>query len=345
MREITEANWFAEDPMADAAIDSFEDIGLRTHARAALSQRLAALGRSNCHRRAGGSRARRCDLDDRRRQLARLEAARSAHRVEARRPARARADAPELGGRGRSAANDRRLLRAAWETCDEQPCSIPSKSLRSDEAADGALSRLLRLASAPRCFRQRWRSLPTVLPDADLLIDRIGTERLADAGWPQSRLREEYPRLIHVSVTPFGSGGPYGRWHGSELVASAMGGTLRVTGEPDRPPVKEALDACGFHADLVAASGAMAALYERGESGLGQHIDVSVQEVAFSRNVNGVLVWQFDKRKLEPRRRRAQLRSGHGSLHLAAGGWLLLSFAHDRPLRRARQSGTQRLDG
>jgi crotonobetainyl-CoA:carnitine CoA-transferase CaiB-like acyl-CoA transferase len=173
----------------------------------------------------------------------------------------------------------------------------PVKVIALGEATDGALSRLL-LSFGASVLPTTLAELPTVLHDADLLIDRMGTERLADAGWPQERLRTQFPKLIHVSVTPFGSGGPHGRWLGSELVSSAMGGALRVTGEPDRPPVKEALDACGFHADLVAASGAMAALYERSASGVGQHIDVSVQEVAFSRNVNGVLVWQFDKRKL-----------------------------------------------
>ena len=104
---------------------------------------------------------------------------------------------------------------------------------------------------------------------------------------------------MHVTVTPFGSTGPRARWRGGELVASAMGGALRVTGEPDRAPVKEALDACTFHADMAAAAGAMAAHHARGTHGAGQHVDVSVQEVAFSRNVNGVLVWQFDRRKLQ----------------------------------------------
>lgn len=173
----------------------------------------------------------------------------------------------------------------------------PLKVIALGDAGGSALSRLL-LSFGATIQLVTLADLPAVLHDADLLIDRLGTDRLADAGWPQSRLRAEYPRLIHVSVTPFGSGGPRGRWVGSELVSSAMGGALRVTGEPDRAPVKEALDACGFHADMAAASGAMAALYERGESDVGQHIDVSVQEVTFSRNVNGVLVWQFDKRKL-----------------------------------------------
>ncbi|WP_295639223.1 CoA transferase [Novosphingobium sp.] len=125
---------------------------------------------------------------------------------------------------------------------------------------------------------------------ASFVIDDLGLEALAGAVIPES--------AVHVSVTPFGSGGPRSQWRGGELVASAMGGALRVTGEPGLPPVKEALDACIFHADMVAGTGAMAAHYSRGTSGIGQHVDVSIQQVAFSRNVNGVLVWQFDRRKL-----------------------------------------------
>lgn len=125
---------------------------------------------------------------------------------------------------------------------------------------------------------------------ASFVIDDLGLEGLAGVSIPEG--------AVHVSVTPFGSGGPQSAWKGGELVASAMGGALRVTGEPGLPPVKEAGDACTFHADMVAASGALAAHYARGSHGKGQHVDVSIQQVAFSRNFNGVLVWQFDKRKL-----------------------------------------------
>ncbi|MBO9669899.1 MAG: CoA transferase [Sphingobium sp.] len=125
---------------------------------------------------------------------------------------------------------------------------------------------------------------------ASFVIDDLGLERLDGVAIPDN--------AVHVSVTTFGSGGPRSLWRGSELVASAMGGALRVTGEPGLPPVKEAADACTFHADMVAAAGAMAAHYARGTHGKGQHVDVSIQQVAFSRNTNGVLVWQFDRRKL-----------------------------------------------
>jgi crotonobetainyl-CoA:carnitine CoA-transferase CaiB-like acyl-CoA transferase len=169
--------------------------------------------------------------------------------------------------------------------------------LALEAAADSALARLLASFGAA-VERVALPELAVRLAHADLLLDQVGTEVLAEAGYSRAQLEAACPTLIHVSVTPFGSGGPHGRWRGSELVASAMGGTLRVTGDPDRPPVKEALDACCFHADMAAAAGAMAALHERGVTGRGQHVDVSVQEVAFSRNVNGILAWQFDRRKL-----------------------------------------------
>jgi crotonobetainyl-CoA:carnitine CoA-transferase CaiB-like acyl-CoA transferase len=136
------------------------------------------------------------------------------------------------------------------------------------------------------------------LDGASFLIESLGLARLEDRGWSRARLEREATDLIHVSVTAFGSDAPRGRWLGNELIASAMSGVLRLTGTVERSPVKEALDACGFHADMVAAAGALAAHYERGSGGRGQHIDVSVQEVAFSRQVNSILVWQFDKRKL-----------------------------------------------
>jgi crotonobetainyl-CoA:carnitine CoA-transferase CaiB-like acyl-CoA transferase len=163
---------------------------------------------------------------------------------------------------------------------------------------------------------------------ADFLVEDEGLERLADRGLGRSRLEQWNPALVHVSVTPFGSGGPRARWRGGELVVSAMGGALRLTGEPDRAPVKEALDACGFHAEMAAAAGAMAAHVSRLRSGRGQHVDVSIQEVAFSRNVNGALVWQFDRRKLH-----------------RVGGALNYGRADDRALRRAGQQRAVGVDG
>ena len=140
--------------------------------------------------------------------------------------------------------------------------------------------------------------LIALLPAASFLVEECGPIRMAEQGWSRERLQTAAPRLIHVSVSTFGGDAPRAHWLGGELIASAMGGVLKLTGSPDRAPVKEALDACRFHADMVAAAGAMAAHYERDIEGRGQLVDVSAQEVAFSRQFNSVLAWQFDRRKL-----------------------------------------------
>ena len=107
------------------------------------------------------------------------------------------------------------------------------------------------------------------LARASFFLEDLGLPRLEELGFSRAVLASLNPGLIHVSVTTFGSYGPYARWRGGEFVTSAMGGVLRLTGEPDRPPVKEAFDACLFHADMVAAAGAMVAHYSCGTSGSG----------------------------------------------------------------------------
>lgn len=139
---------------------------------------------------------------------------------------------------------------------------------------------------------------PESVATASFLIEDLGLPGLQELGLARAVLERINPGLVHVSVTAFGSFGPRAHWRGGELVVSATGGVLRLTGEPDRPPVKEALDACLFHAEMVAAAGAMAAHYSRSACGLGQHVDICAQEVTFSRLVNSILVWQFDRRKL-----------------------------------------------
>ena len=142
-------------------------------------------------------------------------------------------------------------------------------------------------------------TLARLATDADLLVETARPGALKALGLDYAALAARNPRLIQVSLTPFGQDGPYAGYAGSELVCSALGGVLLTVGYEDRPPVKEALDACLFHANGYAACAAMIALYERQISGLGQHVDVSVQEVAASRNTNGLLLHQFDGRALK----------------------------------------------
>jgi crotonobetainyl-CoA:carnitine CoA-transferase CaiB-like acyl-CoA transferase len=137
------------------------------------------------------------------------------------------------------------------------------------------------------------------LDGVDVLIGSNPADFRVGGRFDPEVLRRVNPRLVTASVTPFGLTGPYADFDGPEIVVSALGGCLGVVGYDDRPPVKEALEACGFHAEMMAAAGVLFALVERETSDQGQHVDVSVQEVAASRMTNGVVAWQFDHRLLE----------------------------------------------
>jgi crotonobetainyl-CoA:carnitine CoA-transferase CaiB-like acyl-CoA transferase len=96
-----------------------------------------------------------------------------------------------------------------------------------------------------------------------------------------------HSRLIVVSVTPFGSTGPYAGLPGSDLVAMAMSGVVRSTpGNVDdlaaQPPLRPGGRQGDFSAGLAAAFAAGLALVERERSGEGQDVDVSELETLVS---------------------------------------------------------------
>ena len=133
---------------------------------------------------------------------------------------------------------------------------------------------------------------------ADVLIESLTEARAQAQGLAPADLAAVNPRLIQASITPFGRTGPYADYAATELVVSALGGPLWTVGYEDRAPVKEALDACTFHACGIAAAGVLFARLERSASGLGQTVEVSAQAVAASRATSGLLAWQFDRRIL-----------------------------------------------
>ena len=87
-----------------------------------------------------------------------------------------------------------------------------------------------------------------------------------------------FPRLVHVSITPFGIAGPMAKSPATELTIEAAGGLVGLQGDADRPPTPMgAMPQAAFHAGVQAAADAVIALFYRESSGLGQHLDVSAQ--------------------------------------------------------------------
>ncbi|MGL3150189.1 CaiB/BaiF CoA transferase family protein [Microbacterium sp. A196] len=126
---------------------------------------------------------------------------------------------------------------------------------------------------------------------SQIIVEGSDPRALERRGLAVADLRAENPALIGASVTPFGRTGPYSEYIASELTVIAMSGVLNNTGDPDLPPVKEALDSGYFHAGVAAALGVMLAYFEADTSHTGQDVDVSVQEVAASRMTSAIVAW------------------------------------------------------
>jgi len=104
-------------------------------------------------------------------------------------------------------------------------------------------------------------------------------------GWWKARgidfaaLTATYSQLVVVSVTPFGQDGPRAGWRATALTSLASSGQLALSGDPDAPPLKVVGQQAYYQGGLHAFSAALTALYAVRREGLGDWIDLSLQEV------------------------------------------------------------------
>jgi crotonobetainyl-CoA:carnitine CoA-transferase CaiB-like acyl-CoA transferase len=113
--------------------------------------------------------------------------------------------------------------------------------------------------------------------EADVYIQnfRPGTAERLGAG--AERLMGMSPRLVYCSISGFGSSGPYADRPSYDSVAQALSGFLSVVVDPDRPRFMGPALADAI-TGLYAAHGVLGALVERGRTGYGRRVEVSMLE-------------------------------------------------------------------
>ncbi|MBX5493140.1 MAG: CoA transferase [Chloroflexi bacterium] len=127
---------------------------------------------------------------------------------------------------------------------------------------------------------------------ADFLLESFMPGHLDALGLGYAALRAVNPRLIYISVTPFGARGPYAAYRATDLEAMALGGFLAVTGEPGRPPLRvSAVPQSPMWASMHAAMGALVAHWAREQRGTGQFVDVSAQASVISSLAHAPTFW------------------------------------------------------
>ena len=117
---------------------------------------------------------------------------------------------------------------------------------------------------------------------ADVIIESFEPGYLASLGLDYAALESDNPGLVMTSITPFGQTGPYSHYKGGEIVAYATSGIMAVSGTADREPLKHGGFPAQYEAGFNGTLSTLVALLARDMAGVGQHVDVSIQEVVAS---------------------------------------------------------------
>jgi itaconate CoA-transferase len=119
--------------------------------------------------------------------------------------------------------------------------------------------------------------LARLLGRADVLVQNLAPGAAARLGLSYEALAPKHPGLIVCDISGYGSDGPYRDKKAYDLLIQSESGFLSVTGTPD-DMAKAGCSIADIAAGMYAYSNILAALIERGRTGRGRRIDISMLE-------------------------------------------------------------------
>ncbi len=179
----------------------------------------------------------------------------------------------------------------------EAPAGDPYRRLSTADA-DGASTQFTMLNSGKRAMRLDLKNpagrevLRRLARTADVLVQNLAPGAMDRFGLGYQALHEINPRLIVASGTGFGSFGPYAGQPAMDLTIQARTAVMSTTGFMDGPPLRTGPSVVDFMGGAHLAGGILAALYQREHTGLGQHVEVALQDAilpSLSSNIAGLV--------------------------------------------------------
>jgi crotonobetainyl-CoA:carnitine CoA-transferase CaiB-like acyl-CoA transferase len=123
---------------------------------------------------------------------------------------------------------------------------------------------------------------------ADVLIENNLPRQMQAWGLDYASIAAINPRLVAISITPFGQTGPYSGWNGYDLNAYHLSGaSSRYCGLPGQMPLEHGTFSADYFGAISAASWGLAVVYGRDAVGGGQQVDVSCAEAIAAAFVGG----------------------------------------------------------
>ena len=124
---------------------------------------------------------------------------------------------------------------------------------------------------------------------ADVLTENFSPGTMARLGLDYETVAARNPSIIYASLSGFGQTGPRANRGANDIIIQGMSGIMSITGHRDGPPARPGYSIGDLAGGLFFAQGVLAALVERGRSGLGQYLEVSMLEAQVNLLENAVI--------------------------------------------------------
>ena len=124
-------------------------------------------------------------------------------------------------------------------------------------------------------------AVKTLAERVDVFLENFAPGVAQRLGLGHAELCSTNPRLIYCSISGYGQDGPYRDVKAYDLLIQGEAGIIATTGYPDRP-AKVGVSITDLTSSMYAAVGILGALYQRGRTGRGQVLDISMFESAVS---------------------------------------------------------------
>src|SRR5664279_3514108 len=175
--------------------------------------------------------------------------------------------------------------------------------------------------------------LGRLLANADVLVQNLAPGAAARMGLSFEALQSAHPKLVVCDISGYGDDperpGPYRDKKAYDLLIQSESGFVSITGTPDEPS-KAGCSIADIAAGMYAYSGVLAALLERGRTGRGKRIDISMLE-SMAEWMSYPLYYAFDGAAPPPRTGASHATIyPYGPFPAGDGGIVMLGLQNER---------------
>ena len=121
-----------------------------------------------------------------------------------------------------------------------------------------------------------------MVQDADIVWENFRPGVMDKLGLGYEALKAINPRLIYCSISGFGHTGPEKNTPAFDGKIQAMSGIMSITGDADQGPMRAGFALCDVLSGMTSAFAVATALFQRSQTGVGQHVDVSMLDASLS---------------------------------------------------------------